>query len=103
MDFYEILFLERIQNMTTSKKAAKSAAMIMIFTMGSKLLGFFREVLIAAKFGSGMETDTYFIAMSATGIITGLMSNAINTTFIPVAAEIETAEGKKGNWTIQTI
>ncbi|NLZ34959.1 MAG: murein biosynthesis integral membrane protein MurJ, partial [Clostridiales bacterium] len=82
--------------MSTSKKAAKSAIIIMIFTLGSKFLGFLREVLIAAKFGSGMETDTYFIAMSATGIITGLMSNAINTTFIPVAAEIETAEGKKG-------
>ena len=82
--------------MSTSKKAAKSAIIIMIFTLGSKFLGFLREVLIAAKFGSGMETDTYFIAMSATGIITGLMSNAINTTFIPVAAEIENAEGKKG-------
>lgn len=82
--------------MSASKKAAKSAIIIMIFTLGSKFLGFLREVLIAAKFGSGMETDTYFIAMSATGIITGLMSNAINTTFIPVAAEIETAEGKKG-------
>ena len=82
--------------MSTSKKAAKSAIIIMIFTLGSKFLGFLREVLIAAKFGSGMETDTYFIAMSATGIITGLMSSAINTIFIPVAAEIETAEGKKG-------
>ena len=82
--------------MSTSKKAAKSAIIIMIFTLGSKFLGFLREVLIAAKFGSGMETDTYFIAMSATTLITGLMSNAIRTTFIPVAAEIETAEGKKG-------
>ena len=81
--------------MSTSKKAAKSAITIMIFTLGSKFLGFLREVLIAAKFGSGMETDTYFIAMSATGIITGLMSNAIRTTFIPVAAEIEALEGKK--------
>ena len=43
-------------------------------------------MLIAAKLlGSGMETVTYFMAMSATGIITGLMSNAINTTFIQVA------------------
>ena len=82
--------------MSTSRKATRSAIIIMIFTLGSKFLGFLREVLIAAKFGSGMETDTYFIAMSATGIITGLMSNAINTTFIPVAAEIEALESKKG-------
>jgi len=82
--------------MSTYKKAAKSAIIIMIFTLGGKFLGFFREVLIAAKFDSGMETDTYFIAMFATGIITGLMSNAIRTTFIPVFAEIESTEGKKG-------
>jgi len=82
--------------MSTSKKAAKSAIIIMVFTLGSKFLGFLREVLIAAKFGSGMETDTYFIAMTATGIITGLMNNAIRITFIPVFAEIESTEGKEG-------
>ena len=82
--------------MSTSKKAAKSAIIIIIFTMGSKFLGFFREVLIAAKFGSGIETDTYFVAMTATGLITGLMSNAISTTFVPVLSEIESKEGKEG-------
>jgi putative peptidoglycan lipid II flippase len=35
--------------MSTSKKAAKSAIIIIIFTLGSKFLGFLREVLIAAK------------------------------------------------------
>jgi len=82
--------------MSTSKKAAKSAIIIIIFTMGSKFLGFFREVLIAAKFGSGIETDTYFVAMTATGLITGFMSNAISTTFVPVLSEIESKEGKEG-------
>ena len=46
--------------MTKSKKAAKSAIIITLFTLGSKFLGFLREVLIADKFGSGMETDTFF-------------------------------------------
>src|SRR5690554_6619543 len=82
--------------MSTSKKAAKSAIIIIIFTLGSKFLGFIREVLIAAKFGSGIETDTYFVAMTATGLITGFMSNAISTTFVPVLSEIESKEGKEG-------
>ena len=46
--------------MERTRKAAKSALIIIIFTLGSKLLGFFREVLIAAKFGSGMESDTFY-------------------------------------------
>lgn len=42
-------------NMARSNKAAKSALIIIIFSMGSKFLGFLREVLIAAKFGSGID------------------------------------------------
>ena len=39
-------------------QAAKSALIIMILSLGSKFLGFLRDMLIAARFGSGMETDT---------------------------------------------
>ncbi len=46
--------------MSQSNKTAKSALTIIIFALGSKFLGFLREVIIAAKFGSGMETDTFF-------------------------------------------
>ncbi len=82
--------------MSKSSNAAKSAIIIILFTLGSKFLGFLREVLIAAKFGAGMETDTYFIAITATGLITNLMSEAIRTTFIPVLAEVESKENKEG-------
>ena len=81
--------------MGKSKRTVKSVLIIIIFSLVSKLLGFLREVLIAAKFGSGMETDTFFIALTATGIATGFLSNAITTTFIPVLSEIEYKEGKK--------
>lgn len=82
--------------MSQPKKAAKSALIIVFFTLGSKFLGFIRETIIAAKFGAGMETDTFFVAMTATGLITALISNAIKTTFVPVLSEIEVQEGKKG-------
>lgn len=82
--------------MGNSRQIAKSTLIIIIFTLGAKFLGFFREVLIASKFGSGMETDTFFVAMTATSLITGFLSNAISTTFIPVLSEIESKEGKKG-------
>ncbi|MCK9443850.1 MAG: murein biosynthesis integral membrane protein MurJ [Tissierellaceae bacterium] len=82
--------------MTKSNQAVKSMLVIMIFALGSKFLGFFREILIAAKFGSGMETDTFFIAIGATTLLTGITSNAIKTTFIPVLSKIESKEGKQG-------
>lgn len=77
-------------------KTTKSALIIIIFTLGSKLLGFIREILIAAKFGSGMETDTFFVALTATNLVVIFLSEAISTTFIPILSEIEIKEGKKG-------
>lgn len=82
--------------MNNSKQTAKSVLIIIIFTLGSKFLGFLREVLIASKFGSGMETDTFFVALSSTWLITGFLTTSISTTFIPVLSEIESKEGKGG-------
>lgn len=82
--------------MSKSKKAAKSALIIIIFSFSSKILGFIREQLIAAKFGSDAGTDTFFIALSAISLFTSMITSSINTTMIPVLSEIETKEGKKG-------
>lgn len=82
--------------MTYKQTAARSTVMIIALTLGSKLLGFVRETLIASRFGSGFETDTYFVAMTATGLITSLISSAVSTTMIPVLAEVEIREGSKG-------
>lgn len=81
--------------MTKKQQVAQSAAMIAIFTLISKGLGFLREVLIASKFGSGMETDTYFVAMTATVIIMGTLGGALNTTLIPIFSEIKEGGGRK--------
>lgn len=82
--------------MSRTEKAAKSVVTIIIFTLGSKLLGFIREVLIAAKFGSGMETDTFFIALTATSLLSSLLNTSVNTTMIPVLAEVEAKESRQG-------
>ncbi len=82
--------------MSKSNKAAKSALLLIIFTMGSKVLGFLREMLIANKFGSGMKTDTFFIALSAATLIGEFLRSSVSTTFIPVISEIEAKEGRQG-------
>lgn len=82
--------------MSNASRAAKSTIIIIIFSLGSKFLGFIREVLIASKFGSGMETDTFFIAVTATGLLTTMIGLSINTTMIPILSEVEAKEGKQG-------
>ncbi len=82
--------------MTRKNTLAKSAAMVSIFTLLSKFLGFLREVLIASKFGSGMETDTYVLSMTATVIAVGALGSAISTTIIPIFSEIDAKYGRRG-------
>ena len=83
--------------MGKSNKAAKSAIIIIIiFALGSKLLGLLREILIAAKFGSGITTDAFFIALTTTSLVTEFIKVAISTTYIPIISEVESKEGKKG-------
>ena len=82
--------------MYKKQEVARSAAMIAIFTLLSKALGFMREVMIASRFGSGMETDTYFVAMTANIIIIGTLGAALNTTLIPIFSEIGEKRGKEG-------
>ncbi len=81
--------------MTKKQHVAQSAAMIAVFTLISKGLGFIREVMIASKYGSGVETDTYFVAMTATVIIMGTLGSALNTTLIPLFSEIRGKGGRK--------
>ncbi len=80
--------------MTRKQKVAQSALMISVFTLISKGLGFIREVLIASKYGSGVETDTYFVAMTATIIIMGTLGSALNTSLVPIFSEIRGKNGK---------
>lgn len=75
---------------------ARTAAIISIMTLISKVLGFVREILIAKRFGSGMETDTYFIAMTATVIIIGALGSALKTTVIPIFTEVGEKHDRKG-------
>ncbi|NLM45013.1 MAG: murein biosynthesis integral membrane protein MurJ [Clostridiales bacterium] len=81
--------------MTKANKAAKSVFILAVFALTSKILGFFREILIASKFGAGIESDAFFIAQTATGLISTIFIGSIKTTMIPILSAIEAKEGKK--------
>lgn len=81
--------------MSQLKRSAKSAGTIMIISLGSKVLGFFREALIASRYGSGAGTDTFFIALSAITLFSVILTETINTTLIPILADVEVHEGKE--------
>lgn len=67
---------------------------MILFSFGSKILAFFREVLIATKFGLNSETDAFFVALTAIGFFTAFITSSIKTTMVPVLMNVESNKGK---------
>jgi len=86
---------ERRYIMSVIKKTAKSAFIIMMFTMVSKFLGFVREMMIASRFGAGAVNDAYVIATTATVVIMAAVGTGLNTTLIPIFTEIQQKHGQE--------
>ena len=67
------------------------------FTLISRILGFVRDILIAAILGAGALADVFFIAFKFPNLFRRLFAEgAFNAAFIPIFTGINEAEGKEG-------
>lgn len=65
------------------------------FTMASRVLGFVRDLLIAAVLGAGPVADAFFVALRLPNLFRRLFAEgAFNAAFIPVFSGQLTAHGK---------
>jgi putative peptidoglycan lipid II flippase len=62
----------------------KAAAIIAVATVLSKVLGYAREVAMAAVFGATRATDAYLVASIIPNMLLSVVSVALATTLIPV-------------------
>ena len=63
----------------------RSIATIGSWTMGSRVLGFARDILIASMLGAGQVTDAFFVALQLPNIFRRLFAEgAFNSAFIPI-------------------
>jgi len=63
---------------------AKSAVIVIALTMASKVLGFGREMVVAALFGATALTDAYNMAVTIPTLLYSGVAAAISSVFIPV-------------------
>lgn len=71
----------------TNKKLTYHAGLLSLLTAVSRLLGLFREVVIAFFFGAGTATDAFFVAYRLPNLLRRLFAEgAITVSFIPVFA-----------------
>lgn len=65
------------------------------YTMLSRVLGFVRDVLIAAFLGAGMVTDAFFVAFKLPNFFRRLFAEgAFNAGFVPIFSEILERDGR---------
>ena len=73
----------------------KTALLLMIITILSKITGFVRDVILAYFYGTSNITDAYLIAITIPSVIFGFIGVGIATGYIPMYSKIEKLEGSK--------
>jgi putative peptidoglycan lipid II flippase len=56
----------------------KAVAIVVIATGCGRILGFVRELIIAARYGTGIENDALIVALSLPDIILGIIAAALS-------------------------
>ncbi|MBF0108541.1 MAG: murein biosynthesis integral membrane protein MurJ [Magnetococcales bacterium] len=66
----------------------RSAGIVSLFTLFSRILGFARDVVIARGFGAGMGADAFIVALKLPNFLRRLFAEgAFSTAFVPVFSD----------------
>src|SRR5512141_2499300 len=82
-----------------SVRLAKSAGLISIATLASRLLGVVREMVLAALFGAGLEMDAFNVAFRIPNLVRDLFAEgAMTAAFVPTFMRTLTQRGRGEAW-----
>lgn len=80
----------------------RSTAVVGLFTMASRILGFLRDILIAAVLGTGPVAEAFFVALRFPNLFRRLFAEgAFNAAFVPLYAR--TLEGQGESQALQLL
>lgn len=84
---------------TRMAKLAGAAGVVGGATMVSRILGFVRDMVIAALFGAGMMADAFFVAFRIPSMLRELLGEgALSAAFVPTFAETIARRGRAEAW-----
>jgi len=90
--------------MSTEKGLAKSTAIVSSGIMGSRILGFIREILFAKFFGIGNAMQAFLMAFTIPNALRELAAEgAVNTALIPVLTEYNVKKTKDEFWRLANV
>ncbi|WP_350345075.1 murein biosynthesis integral membrane protein MurJ [Proteinivorax tanatarense] len=73
----------------------KTALLLMIVIIASKVFGFAREITLAHFYGASPISDAFFISLTIPAIIFSFFGVAIKTTYIPLCSDILREKNEK--------
>lgn len=72
----------------------KAVILIMVLTIFSKFIGFFRDITLSYFYGASNVSDAYLISLTIPTVIFGFVATGISTGYIPMYSRIEEKEGE---------
>lgn len=81
--------------MSSSTKTVKAVTLIIMASLIGRMLGILREVVLAEKFGGGIEIEAYIISLGIPTVLFAGIGTAISTTFIPIFSEYLSKRNKE--------
>jgi putative peptidoglycan lipid II flippase len=83
---------------------ARSAGIVSIAVMGSRLLGLVREVVFASYFGAGFATDAFFIAFRIPNLLRDLFAEgALSAAFVTTFSKTLVTKGSDAAWRLANL
>jgi putative peptidoglycan lipid II flippase len=85
----------------TSRRMVRSAGLIGIATMASRVLGVAREVALAWVFGAGTQMDAFNVAFRIPNLVRDLFAEgAMSAAFVPTFTRAVASRGRESAWRI---
>lgn len=76
-------------------KLARATFGLMVATIIAKILGFGRELVLAAGYGTSIYSDAYVTAMNIPQVIFAIIGSTLATVLIPMYMEVHSVEGEE--------
>ena len=98
MRWLTLLVMQKIMRNNHKLTTTQLALVLSIMTVGSKILGFIRELLLANYYGASFITDAYTMSMSIPNNLLAGIVGAAATAYMPVySKKVETEGEGSGN------
>ncbi len=82
----------------------KSTSILSVGTLISRILGFFRDVLLAQILGTGLRADVFFVAFKIPNLFRDIVGEgAVNSALVPVLTEHLEKEKRQNFWQFVSI